>query len=70
MVFTIINQLNHKKYYFQIDYQPQLITYFRTTPVPITTTEGVSREELCNNATIDAIVTVQDGTTYTFKGKE
>jgi hypothetical protein len=30
----------------------------------------VSREELCNNATIDAIVTVQDGTTYTFKGKE
>jgi len=41
---------------------------FGTTPVPITTTEGVSREELCNNATIDAIVTVQDGTTYTFKG--
>ena len=25
---------------------------------------------MCNDATIDAIVTVQDGTTYTFKGKE
>ena len=43
---------------------------FRTTPSPIPTTEeAISQEELCNNATIDAIVTVHDGNTYTFKGK-
>eukprot|EP00088_Acartia_fossae_P029845 TRINITY_DN30787_c0_g1_i10.p1 TRINITY_DN30787_c0_g1~~TRINITY_DN30787_c0_g1_i10.p1 ORF type:complete len:554 (-),score=76.57 TRINITY_DN30787_c0_g1_i10:161-1822(-) len=41
----------------------------RTTRRPSTTTEAnISHEELCNNASIDAIVTVEDKTTYTFKG--
>lgn len=55
-----------KKAILPVHLQPRS---FGTTPPSIRTTEeAISREELCNDATIDAIVTVQDGTTYTFKG--
>ena len=48
-----------------------------TTRRPTTTTtrsrgrdKESDDEELCNDATVDAIVTVKDGTTYTFKGSQ